>query len=114
MAWNGILQAGEQPAVVVMDHVGLAVHQAVGPHDVGAEGLADRLVPQADAQDRNLGGKAFDASARDAGLAGRAGAGRDDQMRGRRGRDLVERDLVVAMDLEIERRSISPNRCTRL
>ena len=49
-----VVEPGEQPAVVVVDPVGLAVHQPLGPDDLGPEGLADGLMPQAHAQERHL------------------------------------------------------------
>src|SRR5687767_4134932 len=52
-----VLQALEQPAVVVLNPVGLAVHQPFGPHDLAPEGVPDRLMPQAYAQNRDLTGK---------------------------------------------------------
>ena len=93
-----------ETAVVVVDLIGLAVHEPSGADDLRPEGLADRLVAQADAQQRNPPGKALDARHGNARLVGSARAGRDDQMRRLSGFDFVERDLVVAVDLQIERR----------
>ena len=99
-----VFQAFVQVAVVVVDLVGLAVHQPAGADDLRPERLADRLVPQAHAQQRNLPGKALDARHGNAGLVGRAGAGRNDQVRRPPGLDLLQRDLVVAVDLQLQRR----------
>src|SRR5581483_803580 len=59
---------------------------------------------QANAQQRNLTGEPRHAIDRDAGFARRAGPRRDDQVRWLLGGDLIERDLVVAMHFQIERR----------
>src|SRR5215217_8604651 len=47
-------QAAEQTLVGVGDLAGLAVHDRLGPHDVAAVGLADGLMAEADAQDRQI------------------------------------------------------------
>ena len=49
-----IWQTGEQSLAVVMDLIGLAVHQSPGADDRAAGRLTDRLMSQANAQDRNL------------------------------------------------------------
>ena len=49
-----IVEAGEQPLAVVVDHVGLAVHEILGPDDRAAKGLAHRLMAEAHAQQRQL------------------------------------------------------------
>jgi hypothetical protein len=46
------------------------VHQLGGAHDFAAEGRADRLMSQADAQDRNLARKMPDQVNADSGLSG--------------------------------------------
>ena len=57
-----------RPAVVV-DLVGLAVHQPLGAlDDVGAEGEADALVAEADAEHRELGAEVPDDVVADAAL----------------------------------------------
>ena len=53
-----IFEAGEERAAVVVDHVGLAVHEILGPHDLAAEGLAHRLMTEAHAQQRQLARRA--------------------------------------------------------
>ena len=45
-----IVEAGEQALAVVVDHVGLAVHEILGAHDRAAECLAHRLMAEAHAQ----------------------------------------------------------------
>ncbi|MNT61924.1 hypothetical protein D3C72_1995990 [compost metagenome] len=72
------------------------MHDLLRAHDVAAEGRADGLVAQADAQDGLLAGICLDQGDRDAGFGGRAGAGRHaDLVRVQRG-DFFQRDLVVA------------------
>ena len=65
---------------------------------MAAEHLADRLVAEADAEQRHLflGGGADQVHA-DAGLVRRAGAGREHDAGGLQRQRLVDRDLVVAM-----------------
>ena len=41
----------------MMDRGGLAVHHLAGAHDLAAVDLADALVPEADAVDRNAAAK---------------------------------------------------------
>src|SRR5262245_5837421 len=52
--------ACEHTAAIVADRRELAVHHALRAHDASAERLADRLVSEADAQDRDLPGEALD------------------------------------------------------
>src|SRR5207237_575163 len=85
---------------VVADLVGLAVHQAFGPHNDAARCLANRLMPEAYSEDWNFSREPLNALDRDARLARRAGPWRNDQMRRGLGRDFVAGDLVVAMDLD--------------
>jgi len=95
---EGAGQAGEHALPPVVDLGGLAVHDMPSADDVAAEGLADALVAQADAEDRDLAGEAFDGGQRDTRFVGRAGSGREyDARRGIFG-DLVGVDLVVAVD----------------
>ena len=70
-------QAGEDAAPVVEDRRGLAVHDLARAHDLAAEGLPDRLVAEAHAQDRDLPGVRRMTSQADPGLVGRARPGRD-------------------------------------
>ena len=65
-------QAGEQLAIVMKDRAGLAVHKSFGTDNPAAEGLADRLVAETDAEDWQLAGKIFDNLNRDPGLIRRA------------------------------------------
>ncbi len=93
----------EQRAVVVMNLIDFAVHQAPRADDLAAERLADGLMAQAYSQDRQLAGELADAFHRDAGFGRGTRSGRDDQPVGLTGEDLVDRDLIVAVDADIER-----------
>ncbi len=76
-----------------------------------AEGRADGLMAEADAEDGDLlgSGEVADERDEDAGVLRRAGAGREDDARGVQGLDLVGRDLVVAADDDLARPA---RRCT--
>ena len=50
-AGHGGRDAGEDGPAVVLDLAGLAVHELGGADDVAAEGCADGLVAEADAED---------------------------------------------------------------
>ena len=99
-----IFQALVQPAIVVIDPVGLAVHQPAGADDLRAESLGDRLVAQTNAQQRQPAGESLGRRHRNAGLVGRARAGRDDDVRGPSGLDRIDGDPVVAVDFQLQRR----------
>src|SRR5207253_5111773 len=91
----------EQPPAVVVNRRRLAVHDAAGSHDGRAEGGTDRLVAEADAQNRNGPREALDQRHRDARLVRRAWPGLDDHAVGTKGGDLLERDRVVATDVHV-------------
>ena len=55
------------------------MHQLLGANDFAAEGGANRLVPEADTQYRQLAGEVLDCGHRNAGLRRRAGSRRDHQ-----------------------------------
>ena len=66
------------------------------------QGMSDALMAQAHAQQRDSRREPRDDVVGDSSLHGRARSGRDDQV-GWRGRlDLLERDLVVADDLQVD------------
>src|SRR5678816_2146064 len=71
-----VRQVAVEAPRVVKDRRELAVHHAIGAHDVPTERLSDRLVAEADPEDRNLAGEPADDVYRDPGLVGRAGSGR--------------------------------------
>ena len=72
------------------------MHDMAGAHHPPAEGLADALMAEADAQDRSPAGEAAHDLQRDAGALRRAGSGRDDDMARRQLLDLAEGEGVVA------------------
>ena len=49
-AGHGLREVAEDAAVVVLDGRGFAVHELRGADDLGAEGCADGLVAEADAE----------------------------------------------------------------
>ena len=51
MQVSGRGQAGEDSLAVVRDGAGFAVHEVLGADDLAAEGFADGLVAEADAED---------------------------------------------------------------
>ncbi len=73
----GVFKAFEQSFGVVMNSGGLAVHDVPCPYDPGAERLADGLVPETDADDRQLSGKVTNQFQRYSGLFRSTGAGRE-------------------------------------
>jgi hypothetical protein len=97
-------EAGEDPLAVVMDLVGLAVHQSFGPDDDATGCLADGLMAKADTQQGNLAHELPDAFHRNARFGGCAGSWRDDQMARFLGGNLVRGDLVVAVDFNLQPR----------
>src|SRR5262249_58619047 len=50
---EGSVDAAKDTAALMLDQRKLAVDRHWGPHNLAAEGLADRLVAKADAEDRN-------------------------------------------------------------
>ena len=92
-------QALEDADILVVHRRNLTVHQLLGMHDPAAEGLADRLVAEADAEQRNLAGEFADRRPRNAGLGRGAGAGRNDQIVGLEAGNVGDGDSVVAVNL---------------
>jgi hypothetical protein len=84
--------------VVVHDGAGLAVHEVAGADDATSEGLADGLMTEAYAQHWNPSREVANQFDADAGLAGRAGSGRNDNAFWTHRFYLLHRDLVVAAD----------------
>ena len=72
------------------------MHQFFRRHDARAENFADGLMPQANAENRNLAAEALDCGFRHAAVVGAAGAGRDDNRPRPRRRDSRRVDFVVA------------------
>ena len=91
-----IFDAGENPRAIMADARSLAVHHLLRAHHLAAERLADGLVAEAHAEDRNAPGQALDGLQRDPRLVRRARAGRQDQVGGRHGFDAFHRQFVIA------------------
>ena len=83
-------------ATVVVDQIGLAVHQPFSSLDDRAEVIANALMPQANTQNRQFRGEIFDDIVTDAALFRRAGAGGNDDMRRLQILDLGNGYLVIA------------------
>lgn len=100
---DGVERAGDigkELLLVVEDGRCFAVHHAIVHHDTGAEGMADALVSQADAQQGDSSAEGADDIVGEAGFAWRARAGGDQDLVGMELFDLGESDLVIAADLE--------------
>ena len=69
------VDAAENAGAGMADRRELAVHRRGRAHHLAAEGIADRLMAEADAEDRDLAGSRGDEIEADAGLFGRARAG---------------------------------------
>ncbi len=91
-----VRQALEQALAGMMDRAGLAVHEGLGADDVAAEGLAHGLVPEADAQDRQILGGAAQQGQADPRLIRRARTGRKQDRLGLHGEGVLDGDGVVA------------------
>src|SRR5579864_7210393 len=87
--------------VVVHDRAGLAVHDMTGTNDIAAEGFADRLVTEADAEHWDFSREVADQVDADARLMRRAWAGRDDDALGTHALNFVHGNLVVAAHLDL-------------
>ena len=93
---HGLGQAPENALAFMMDGGGFAVHDRARPADLPAEGLSDRLMPKANAQQGDFAGEALDHLQGNARLVGRAGPGGDDDFFRGQPFDLRHRDLVIA------------------
>ena len=90
----------ENPAAIVLDFAGFAVHQFLRADDPAAEGRADSLMAQAHSENWNLAGKALDQRDADASFLRGARARGDDDALGTHGGNFVERDLIVAANIQ--------------
>jgi hypothetical protein len=109
---SGLGKPRKTPDIAVLHRRHLAVHQLLGVHDATAEGFADRLVAEANAEQRNLAGKLANRRQRDAGLRRRAGAGRNDQVVGLEASDLG--DEMASLRKTLTSCPSSPKYWTRL
>ena len=94
-------EPGEDPLAVVVYRARLAVDDPHVADHLGAEGLADRLVAEADPQDRQLAGELADGGERHARLVRRARARREDEPVRQEGPDAGDVDLVVPEDRDV-------------
>src|ERR1700722_5795705 len=99
--WKFLGHAAEQAAAVMQHGRHLAMHQARRAHDFPAEHLHQGLVAEANAEDRDAAGERLDHAHRNAGVARRAGSGRNDQMRMLLRERFLDRDGVVAVHVDV-------------
>ena len=99
-------------AAVGRDDVGLAVHLPLRADDLAAERRADRLVAEADAEDRQLAGEGPDRVDADARLGRRARPGREHERVGLQRGDAV--DVISSLRNTRTSSPSSPKYCTRL
>jgi hypothetical protein len=86
-------------AVVVHDGAGLAVHKICRPNDTAPEGFPDRLMSEADSEDRHFSREMADKINTDARFVRCARPGRDDDSGGPHLLNLAYRNLIVAANL---------------
>ena len=92
------VDAAEHACALVLDLGELAVHRHRRAHDLAAERLADRLMAEADAEDRDRRPTPCSIRSRQMPASfGVQGPGESTIASGSRGEHLVDRDLVVAM-----------------
>ena len=96
-----VIESCEQRAAVVMNPVSFSVHQAFRGNNSSAQCLSDRLMTQADTQDRQLAGQLLNAFHGDTRLVWRAWAGRDHHAVRASLQDFLDADLVVAVHSDI-------------
>src|SRR5579871_5874195 len=92
------VQAAKDALSVVGDAGNLAVHRLTGAHDLAAEGLSDRLMAEADAENRGGFARSPHEVEADACLIRRAWARREHDRLGSLRQRLLHADLVVAPD----------------
>src|SRR5579883_747442 len=78
-----------------------AMHRRRRTHHPPAEHFTDALMPQANAKRGDARPQAFDDGVRDACLTRRAGSRRNDDLIGSQRFSLLQRDLIVAIDLHL-------------
>src|SRR5258708_14425477 len=95
---QGAPQAFEDALAAVRHLRKLAVHDPRRTNDPAAERLPDRLMAEANAEDRDLTREALNERHADASLRRRAGPGRDDNFLRLPHGDLFESQRIVAID----------------
>src|SRR5258708_6987924 len=94
-------QSLEDRFVIVMNAAGLAMHNFRRSNYLAAKRISDCLMSQANAEYGNFPRKAFNNVNADPGFLRRAGPGRNHDALRLLCRDLVERDLIVAMHFQL-------------
>lgn len=87
---EGVGESLEDSLAIVVDLRDLAVHETGGADDGFVEDFGHTLVPEADAEDGDEGAELADDFFGDAGFAGCAGAGGDDDPCGSESTDFLE------------------------
>src|SRR5262249_42577171 len=95
------IDAAEHPCAGLLDFRELAVDRDRRADHAAAKRLPDRLVAQADAEDWNVRGRALDQIEADAGLIGRTRPGRKHDRVGIARDNIIDADLIVAMDIDL-------------
>jgi hypothetical protein len=94
--FEGVGESGEDAFAIVEDRGGFAMHEApVTFHDT-AEGVADALVAQANAEGGDLGSEGLEDFITEAGFARAAGAGGNDDVGGFEGGYFGDAGFIVA------------------
>src|SRR5512146_3286986 len=99
--FEGIRKVAKNGAAVVFYHGRLAVHQTISPDDFSAERDRQGLMAEADAEKRQTSGEMPDRIDGHSSLVRRAGPRRDDDPVRLQRLDLLDRDLVVAVDADV-------------
>jgi hypothetical protein len=95
------VETGEDGSAIVVDLAGFAMHELRGTDDVAAEGCADGLMAEADAEDGDFSGHVADELYGDAGFVRGAGTrGKNDAV-GCKRLDLLRGEVVVAADDDV-------------
>jgi hypothetical protein len=105
-------QAGEHALALVMHGRGLAVHQLLGMHDLAAEGRADALVAEADAEQRDLAGELLDGATEMPASAGEHGPGEITMRSGFIA--AISLSVIASLRNTFTSSPSSPKYCTRL
>ena len=97
--YHRVGKPGKNGLSIVMDSVGLAVHQFLGANDRATSCLADRLMSKANTEKRDFAVEPAHAINRDSRLVGCAGSRRDNDMGWSQSFNLINGNLVIAMNL---------------
>ena len=98
---HGQVQAMKHTQILMEHRAGLAMHDLARPYHVTAKRLADGLMAQAYAQDRQLAGEIADGFKRDARFGRRARAWRNHDTLRIQGGNFGDGQFIVAHDLDL-------------